>query len=75
MGRRQSTRADKVLRHQDSDVINVMGDTDATAKSVNARAVALMDQQTVDQIHAMEANFGKTWLMGKVTAIDGTKSH
>jgi hypothetical protein len=55
------------------DVINVMGDTDATAKSVNARAVALMDQQTVDQIHAMEANFGKTWLMGKVTAVDGTK--
>ncbi len=55
------------------DVINVMGDTDATAKTVNARAVALMDQQTVDQIHAMEANFGKTWLMGKVTAIDGTK--
>ena len=55
------------------DVINVMGDTDATAKSVNARAVALMDQQTVDQLHAMEANFGKTWLMGKVTAIDGTK--
>jgi hypothetical protein len=54
------------------DVINVMGDTDATAKSVNAKAVALMDQQTVDQIHAMEANFGKTWLMGKVTAIDGT---
>jgi hypothetical protein len=55
------------------DVIGVMGDTDATAKSVNARAVALMDQQTVDRIHAMEANFGKTWLMGKVTAIDGTK--
>jgi hypothetical protein len=55
------------------DVINVMGETDATAKSVNARAIALMDQQTVDQIHAMEANFGKTWLMGKVTAIDGTK--
>jgi len=55
------------------DVIDVMGDTDASAKSVNARAVALMDQQTVDQIRAMEANFGKTWLMGKVTAIDGTK--
>jgi hypothetical protein len=55
------------------DMIAVMGETDAVAKSVNARAVALMDQQTVDQIHAMEANFGKTWLMGKVTAIDGTK--
>ena len=55
------------------DVISVMGETDATAKSVNARAVALMDQQTVAQIRAMEADFGKTWLMGKVTAIDGTK--
>lgn len=55
------------------DVINVMGETDSAAKSVNARAIALMDQQTVDQIRAMEANFGKTWLMGKVTAIDGTK--
>jgi len=55
------------------DVISVMGDTDNAAKSVNARAVALMDQQTVDQIRAMEANFGKTWLMGKVTAIDGAK--
>ncbi len=55
------------------DVINVIGQTDAAAKSVKARAVALMDQQTVDQIRAMEANFGKTWLMGKVTAIDGTK--
>jgi hypothetical protein len=55
------------------DMISVMGDTDATAKTVNARGVALMDQQTVDQIRAMEANFGKTWLMGKVTAIDGTK--
>jgi len=55
------------------DVVTVMGDTDATAKTVTARAVALMDPQTVAQIHAMEANFGKTWLQGKVTAIDGTK--
>jgi hypothetical protein len=55
------------------DVITVMGETDPTTKSVNARAVALMDQQTVDQMRAMEANFGKTWLMGKVTAIDGAK--
>jgi hypothetical protein len=55
------------------DVITVMGETDPTTKSVNARVVALMDQQTVDQMRAMEANFGKTWLMGKVTAIDGAK--
>ncbi len=55
------------------DVISVMGDTDAATKTVAARFVALMDPQTVEQIHQMEANFGKTWLMGKVTAIDGTK--
>jgi hypothetical protein len=55
------------------DVIEVMGDTDAAAKSVNARAVALLDQQAVEQIRRMEADFGKTWLMGTITAIDGTK--
>ena len=55
------------------DVISAMGATDAGTKTVTARAVALMDAQTVEQIHQMEANFGKTWLMGKVTAIDGTK--
>ena len=55
------------------DVIAVMGDTDPSAKTVNARAVALMDPETVQQFREMEANFGKTWLMGKVTAIDGAK--
>jgi len=55
------------------DAINVMGDVDATAKSVAANRIAQLDPAVVQQIHAMEANFGKTWLMGKVTAIDGTK--
>jgi uncharacterized protein DUF5666 len=55
------------------DAINVMGDVDATAKSAAANRIALLDPAVVQQIHAMEANFGKTWLMGKVTAIDGTK--
>jgi hypothetical protein len=55
------------------DAISVMGDVDATAKSVAANRIAQLDPAVVQQIHAMEANFGKTWLMGKVTAIDGTK--
>jgi hypothetical protein len=55
------------------DAISVMGDVDATAKSVVANRIAQLDPAVVQQIHAMEANFGKTWLMGKVTAIDGTK--
>jgi hypothetical protein len=32
-----------------------------------------LDPATVQQMREMQANFGKTWLMGKVTAIDGTK--
>ena len=55
------------------DAIAVMGDVDATAKSANATRIAQLDPAVVEQIRAMEANFGKTWLMGKVTAIDGTK--
>jgi hypothetical protein len=55
------------------DAISVMGNVDATAKSVAANRIAQLDPAVVEQIRAMEANFGKTWLMGKVTAIDGTK--
>jgi hypothetical protein len=55
------------------DAISVMGDVDATAKSVTANRIAQLDPAVVEQIRAMEANFGKTWLMGKVTAIDGTR--
>ena len=57
------------------DVIGVMSDPNepVTNKTVGAVAVVVMDPQVVQQMHAMEANYGKTWLMGKVTAIDGTK--
>jgi hypothetical protein len=55
------------------DAISVMGDVDSTAKSVAASRIAQLDPAVVKRIQAMEANFGKTWLMGKVTAIDGTK--
>ncbi|MGP8185222.1 MAG: DUF5666 domain-containing protein [Terracidiphilus sp.] len=55
------------------DVVGVMGPADAAAKTVNATAVLLMDPERVKQMREMEANFGKTWLQGKVTAIDGAK--
>ena len=55
------------------DAISVMGNVDTTAKSVAANRIAQLDPAVVQQMRAMEANFGKTWLMGKVTAIDGTK--
>ncbi len=54
------------------DVIVAMGDADATAKSVAATRVVQLDPATVKQIQEEAANFGKTWLQGKVTAINGT---
>jgi hypothetical protein len=54
------------------DVIGVMGDIDAAAKSAGAMVIALVDPERVKQMRQMEANFGKTWLEGKVTAINET---
>lgn len=55
------------------DAIAAMGDVDASAKSVGAMAVILLDPERAKEMAQMEANFGKTWLMGRVTAIDGVK--
>jgi hypothetical protein len=55
------------------DAIGAMGDIDATAKSVSAARIMLLDPEAAKRMQEMEANFGKTWLQGKVTAIDGTK--
>jgi hypothetical protein len=55
------------------DTIRVMGDVDTAAKSVAATAVVQLDPAVAQQMRAMEANFGKTWLMGKVASIDGVK--
>jgi Domain of unknown function (DUF5666) len=55
------------------DVIEARGTVDATAKSVGATSVALVDPERAKQMQEMEANFGKTWLMGKVIGVDGVK--
>ncbi len=54
------------------DMIRAAGDVDASAKSVDAMRVTLLDAETAERMHEMDANFGKTWLAGKVTAIQGT---
>jgi hypothetical protein len=63
----------KVTDIKVGDVIEARGEVDAAAKSVGANSVALVDPERAKQMQEMEANFGKTWLMGKVTAIDGVK--
>lgn len=53
--------------------IMAMGDIDASAKSMGAMGVVLLDPERAKEMQQMEADYGKTWLMGKVTAIEGTK--
>jgi len=55
------------------DVIAANGEVDAAAKSVGAVFIAQIDPERAKQMREMEANYGKTWLMGKVTAVDGVK--
>jgi len=55
------------------DIIQVRGQVDEAAKSVPAMFIVELDPDRVAQMREMNANFGKTWLMGKVTAVDGAK--
>jgi hypothetical protein len=55
------------------DAIGAGGETDDAAKSVGAVFVMLLDPERARQMRELQANFGKTWLMGRVTAINETK--
>ena len=55
------------------DAIAANGDVDATAKSVGAVVIFQIDPERAKQMREMQANYGKTWLMGRVTAISDVK--
>ena len=55
------------------DAIVAVGEADAAAKSVGAVTILQIDPERAKQMREMQANYGKTWLGGKVTAIDGVK--
>ncbi|MGB7547632.1 MAG: DUF5666 domain-containing protein [Terracidiphilus sp.] len=55
------------------DVIAADGEVDAAARSVGAVFIVQIDPERAQQMRAMQASYGKTWLMGKVTAVDGVK--
>jgi hypothetical protein len=55
------------------DAIAAMGEVDATAKSVGAMTIMQIDPERAKQMRELQANYGKTWLMGKVTGVDGVK--
>ena len=55
------------------DAIGASGELDANAKSVGAVVIFKIDPERAKQMREMQANYGKTWLMGKVTAINEAK--
>lgn len=55
------------------DAIGASGEIDPAAKSLGAFAIFLIDPETARRIRQMQANYGKTWLMGRVTAINETQ--
>jgi hypothetical protein len=50
-----------------------MGEVDAAAKSVGAVVIVQLDPERAKQIRELRANYGKTWLQGRVAAINETK--
>jgi hypothetical protein len=52
--------------------IAALGEVDPASRSVGAVLVMLIDPERARLMHEQRANFGKTWLMGKVTAINET---
>ncbi len=52
------------------DAIAAGGEVDTAAHTVGAVTVLLIDPERAKEMRAMEANYGKTWLMGRVIAVD-----
>ena len=50
--------------------VEVQGELNDTQKTVEATAVVVMDAQRAAAMRERMLNWGKSWLMGKVTAID-----
>jgi hypothetical protein len=54
------------------DVITAGGEVDQAGKSIGAVFIMQLDPERAKQMREMEANYGKTWLAGRITSIDGT---
>ena len=55
------------------DAIGATGEMDANAKSVGAIVIVQIDPERAKEMREMQANYGKTWLMGKVVSINEVK--
>jgi preprotein translocase subunit YajC len=52
------------------NAIAASGEIDSTAKSVGAVIIFQVDPETAKRMREMQAKYGKTWLMGRVTTIN-----
>lgn len=66
-------QAIKATELKTGDLIIAMGKTDEAAKTVGAFMVSTLDAERAKQMREMMASYGKTWLSGKITAINETK--
>ena len=55
------------------DLLTAMGDVNDTARSVGAVAIVRLDPARVAQLKTFETSYGKTWLAGSITSIQGTR--
>jgi hypothetical protein len=68
--------APQVLMPKDvkvGDSIMAGGEVDAAKKSIGAMLIMVLDPERARQARALQAEFGKTWLAGRITAIAETK--
>lgn len=54
------------------DAIAARGEVDSSAKTVGAVMIAELTPEMAKRMEEMAASYGKTWLMGRVTAVNGT---
>lgn len=55
------------------DYVTTVGEVPPGQGILNASMISRLDPERVKEMKARDAEFGKSWLMGKVTSIDGTK--
>ncbi len=72
-GERTPPQTIKPTDIKEGDAILANGEIDATAKSVGAVMVIQLDPDRARQMREMQANFGKTWLVGRVIAVHDVK--
>jgi preprotein translocase subunit YajC len=71
-GERQQPQPVKPTDIKVGDAITAGGEVDSAAKSVGAMFIMQLDPERAKEMRAMQANYGKTWLAGRITKIEDT---